>query len=795
MGDQPQSEIIKDEPIGNALDPFRASFKAICEGASIPATPSAIERLGQEGKAVGPASLLCTFLTITDIRKLVLAFLSVAQNLSAALLLPARTGRGTLRSDLLRLELSLDSDDFDFDCVKPLLKSALADEPLSLIRKQVDDAITQSTPPPRPTAFSFQQTPWLRNTSSFANSSEHRKYVDDVLKEELGPMYVGLRNFHDKYFGGVADLETASTAFFKQCVQGSNPLFEDGWRGWPKDANQDDVLSWFADFCEKLSAFADGQKSTRTYQRRPLAKPNKPIQGSTGERKLDVGFVNDTNAGKDSRCHWSQILVPGELKSNPSADTASKAWLDLGRYAREVFVAQDARRFVLGFTICGSLMRVWAFDRLGGIASEQFDINEDGLRFAFTILGFLWMNEEELGFDPTITTANHERFIEIKRGDMTERIIIDEVMQRARCIAGRATTCWKAHSEGRPEVPLVIKDSWQYPERVEEGDMLREATAKGVPYVARYYYHETVQVREREDDIQSNVRGGLDITRAANYHPERPRPQNSIASGASRKDRSSTTASRKRSSSQTSAPLPPTKRFCSTSPTKAGTYALPNRVHRRVCIQEYGRHIYEASSRSALLAAFERCIEGHESLHKIDSLHRDISINNLMINEDVDNPSWPAFLIDLDLGIKESREAASGAEGITGTWAFMAIGALQGEQHSFMHDLESFFWVLFWICIHYDGPHLSRNVPRFERWNYVEDSEELAGMKLGVVAKEAIFMKTVTDNFTPYYKPLIPLLNKLRKLVFPKDKPWEQEDKKLYSRMRETLRKQWKHLK
>jgi hypothetical protein len=52
--------------------------------------------------------------------------------------------------------------------------------------------------------------------------------------------------------------------------------------------------------------------------------------------KLDIGFISDSSAGKDSNCHWSQILVPGELKSNPSAKTASRQWLDLGRYAREV---------------------------------------------------------------------------------------------------------------------------------------------------------------------------------------------------------------------------------------------------------------------------------------------------------------------------------------------------------------------------------------------------------------------------------------------------------------------------
>jgi hypothetical protein len=47
----------------------------------------------------------------------------------------------------------------------------------------------------------------------------------------------------------------------------------------------------------------------------------------------------------------------GRAESNSSADKASKAWLDLGTYAREVLAAQDTRRFVLGFTICGSLMR------------------------------------------------------------------------------------------------------------------------------------------------------------------------------------------------------------------------------------------------------------------------------------------------------------------------------------------------------------------------------------------------------------------------------------------------------
>jgi hypothetical protein len=33
--------------------------------------------------------------------------------------------------------------------------------------------------------------------------------VNNVLKEELAPMYVGLRDFHKTYFGDVPNLEIA----------------------------------------------------------------------------------------------------------------------------------------------------------------------------------------------------------------------------------------------------------------------------------------------------------------------------------------------------------------------------------------------------------------------------------------------------------------------------------------------------------------------------------------------------------------------------------------------------------
>jgi hypothetical protein len=733
------------------------------------------------------------------------------QVLPASRSLPSKGNNVNLFGDLLELNSAVNSGNFDIERILPLLRVVLKNEPDEVIWNNVYAAIAASTaftvakpttPPlsaPTLTA-SFQQTPRLHNTGSFANSTEHRKYVDGVLKEELGQLYVGVPDFFDAYFGSVPCLKPVAQAVFDKCKEGDNPLYreESGWQGWPEGARERDVLGWFAPLTGQLLDFAAENQPASRPRRRPLAQPHQHVQGSTADRKLDVGFVDDPSAGVDSKCHWSQILIPGELKSNPSADIASKAWLDLGRYAREVFAAQDNRRFVLGFTLCGSLMRLWEFDRLGGIASERFDINEDGLQFVSAVLGFLWMDEEQLGFDPTIITAGDKRYIEIERDNHTERLVIEKVVKRVPCVAGRATTCWRAHREGDDsQTSLVIKDSWQFPERDEEGELLREATDKDVVNVARYYHHETVCVGGQDDDIRGNVRGGLDITKATNYKPESSMPPSTAGRRISRIGRSSSVAGRKRSSSCTGAPLPPTKRTCSSSPTKGGR-AIANRVHRRVIVRDYGKAIYKASSRSNLLAALEGCIEGYESLHtRAGMLQCDISPNNLMLNEEDDNPSWRAFLIDLDLAIKEQREKSSGARGKTGTRAFMAIGALldDEEPHSFMHDLESFFWVLFWICIHYNGSQ-ERVVPRFDKWNFA-DTEELATMKLGIVSDDAIFHKTAQEYFTEHYQPLIPYVNRLRRKVFPNGGRWRDPNSKLYLDMKEILqaaRDELKHL-
>lgn len=160
-----------------------------------------------------------------------------------------------------------------------------------------------------------------------------------------------------------------------------------------------------------------------------------------------------------------------------------------------------------------------------------------------------------------------------------------------------------------------------------------------------------------------------------------------------------------------------------------------------------------------------------------------------MLNEAEDD----GFLIDLDLAVKIDREKASGAPSKTGTKVFMAIGALYGEDHNFMHDLESFFWLLFWLCAHWNGPGQKRSKTEYESWNY-KGTEELAREKAGLVIEEDKFTKEVYKNFGPYCKPLIPCIQELREVIFPGGKRRLNENRGLYLRIKSVLEKARNHL-
>jgi len=164
---------------------------------------------------------------------------------------------------------------------------------------------------------------------------------------------------------------------------------------------------------------------------------------------------------------------------------------------------------------------------------------------------------------------------------------------------------------------------------------------------------------------------------------------------------------------------------------------------------------------------------GHQSLVKDgEILHRDVSINNIMITDKQCEGKPKGFLIDLDLA-KVIGSEGSGSVHRTGTMEFMAINVLlRIEPHSYRHDLESFFYVLIWICVFYEltgYPHYILDANNKQRLPDVLSGwsrADAAGVKHLQMFHEKAFQR-ILDEFSDGFKELESMVREVRHALFP----------------------------
>ncbi|KFY02428.1 hypothetical protein V490_00513 [Pseudogymnoascus sp. VKM F-3557] len=180
------------------------------------------------------------------------------------------------------------------------------------------------------------------------------------------------------------------------------------------------------------------------------------------------------------------------------------------------------------------------------------------------------------------------------------------------------------------------------------------------------------------------------------------------------------------------------------------------------------------TSTKELLEALRDAVRGHKSLLEDGKiLHRDISENNIIITEAASKGEPTGRLIDLDLA-KELDSVPSGASHRTGTMQFMAIEVLQGKGHTYRHDLESFFYVLIWMCIRYGHVDMDEGQARKESrplatsalrdW-YTGNYRQIANTKLGHMDKSQF--EGIIAEFAPRFECLKQLARELRNVLFP----------------------------
>ena len=233
------------------------------------------------------------------------------------------------------------------------------------------------------------------------------------------------------------------------------------------------------------------------------------------------------------------------------------------------------------------------------------------------MLGYHLMTDEQLGLDPTIQGPKEKRYVEITRDGHVERLILTKLIIKQAAIVSRATTCWRAYRDtDKTKRPLIVKDSWQYEERPEEGLLIEEATNRGVENIARYYHHETVRVGGEIDDTLGNVRRGL--MKACGRTTFRQRSFKTPGASASESQGPAVAGQmqppsllRKRSSSSAQLELQSSaKRSRSSFQSREPEKPLHNRVHRRIITRDAGKDVYEAKSLRGIINGFLGAIHG-----------------------------------------------------------------------------------------------------------------------------------------------------------------------------------------
>ncbi|KAJ6481743.1 hypothetical protein C8R45DRAFT_831406 [Mycena sanguinolenta] len=578
----------------------------------------------------------------------------------------------------------------------------------------------------------------------------HSEYIKTpLLKEKVDPML--LREIETSLLQDVPDLlpiifpdeclPLSPSEILKQLRAGPSPLYKKSkWVGCPdlsrpsfKGDVEAKLAAFLKTFGERAAALCAASGKPVPQKKRAWTSQfaNTGVPDAPNTRKPDL-FLGD-----DPEYRWDNVRGHGELKSGDSSELRKDVLNQLLNGAYLIFSAQDNRRFVVSIAFMAENIRVFIFDRAGLVTTAPFHLHKDPEAFIRVMTALMFTTDLALlGYDTSICETDdgrrHIMVAGVKYDIEGKALFISDV------IRGRGTVCWRVRHEGKY---FVIKDTWADDSRqYTEADILRKAASvDGVPKVVA--------------DLIVKVNGAEGRTDSLRSH------------------------------------LPPDGKFDK-------IYSqIEKRVHHRVVLTPFGHTLPNFASRKELISIFMDAVKAHQDLYENASiLHRDISVNNILLVPSDDPPTSPSratlagptidksvhlavvtsglrrgLLIDMDYALVLEDASASGhrlaaAGHRTGTLPFMSTEVLiKGEQlsqHEPRHDLESLLYVLIWVCLHYAGPgnverhNFDINYSNLRSWVHGETFMSIGVFKRGIMLDDELWESLVLDSFAPYFEPL-----------------------------------------
>ncbi|RPB21138.1 hypothetical protein L211DRAFT_453407 [Terfezia boudieri ATCC MYA-4762] len=669
--------------------------------------------------------------------------------------------------------------------------------------QSVVPSIRESTPRTTLSSPCWPCITYKSKSSSMSSScNQMRDELNPLLQSELeGSIWKDIA--FDRLFEDAGGSGNASQIDM-HAIMASNTF--DEWMSMAKDTDitafERHGAIWFRQFSERCNV------ADRFYYNSGSAHMSDAYHGA--RRRLDICLSRKLAEpshslainGSEATHSWKDVLVLGELKSNQNQDLSKRLILQVARYGRETFGAQPGRRFVHAFTVCGHLARFWFFDRVGVSISECYDIStETGQKsFMHGLLGYMEMTASQLGFDecykdnsgttflPSVGSENnHPAYLHF--GDKKFRLL--KILCWSPAIITRGTLCWLAKEcDSRSSIcadnncstctecvakMCVVKEAWRDTQLTSESTLWQVAKEKEVLGCLDIIVAGDTDVVARNSRVENNVRKYFDYTEATLVEwkilPEetgemgrRKRKSGAaimqtIHSEDEREERPKPVPilneSRKRAGSQLESSRP------SKTNKPKDSEVVQARARSFMVVRNVGKPLNSGIRPLNLAETLRDAINCHRSLYeKAGILHCDVSIYNIMRMRSTSG--LKGFLIDLDYAHQLSNSQEQSLC-ITGTAPFMALELLQTPGtptcHTWRHDLESFFYVLIWLCIM--NPYKTLN-----SWVQCLASPLCASIKKDDVTWA--FEERVLDNFHDAMNPLKKLAFGLREILFYK---------------------------
>ncbi|KAL1890270.1 hypothetical protein Cpir12675_005463 [Ceratocystis pirilliformis] len=388
----------------------------------------------------------------------------------------------------------------------------------------------------------------------------------------------------------------------------------------------------------------------------------------------------------------------------------------------------------------------------------MFDIHDELDKLARALVGYATLDDDTMGLDTFVERRDGHRYATLDDASGKEtRLLLDKPMLRQKVIVCRGTTCYKTQDSH------AARFWWASDKQKPEVEQLKPAEAMGGEGVARVVAHRRITIiAEMREGLRFSANHCL---RGEDVHFDDPL----TTMGMSTK--------RKYSADHSSGDAPGSKRLRSTgqksklaivlndqlsiSNTKPSLYTpgeglWENRIYSCLVVSPAGSVIGEFRTIKELLESERDAIKTHRSLYVSGKiLHRDISPNNIIITNPETVNGFKGMLTDLDLA------------------EFMAMEVLRKTDHTYRHDLESFFYVFLWMCARqaWSNGFTDKQNPleysALRKWE-IGSFTDIANAKRGDMTVDGL--KDITEKFPEALDVVKPLCLNIRKILFHFDK-------------------------